>query len=169
MSVEYVEGDLIASDEDIIIHGCNTAGGFDTGFAGVVRKRHPSALKAYMDHHRNKCLILGSVIWSYDGRLIGNALTQPTYGRTGQHVSYAAVESCMQAIEDAARHGIPGTPFNRGFQRVAMPLIGSVRGGGDWQEIERIIERTLKSVKTVVYVLPGHRPSAAELASRPRR
>jgi O-acetyl-ADP-ribose deacetylase (regulator of RNase III) len=169
MAIEYVEGDLIASTEEVVVHGCNIKGGFDTGFAGVVKKRHPRARDAYMTHHRNGGLILGSVIWAYDGRLIGNALTQPTYGRGGQHVSYEALKSCMLAIEDAARFGVPGTPFAKGFSRVSMPLIGSDRGGGDWDEIERIIEETLKSVKTVVYVLPGHRPSAGDLSARPRR
>ncbi|MBY3433192.1 hypothetical protein HFN89_03215 [Rhizobium laguerreae] len=169
MAIEYIEGDLIASGEEVVIHGCNTRGGFDTGFAGVVKKRHPAALDAYMEYHRNGGLVLGSVIWAYDGRLIGNALTQPTYGRAGKHVSYAAVEACMQSIEDAARNGVPGTPFSGGFTRVSMPLIGADRGGGDWNEIERIVETTLKSVKTVVYVLPGHRPSADALSSRPRR
>jgi O-acetyl-ADP-ribose deacetylase (regulator of RNase III) len=169
MDIEYIEGDLIASDEQVVIHGCNIKGGFDTGFAGVVKKRHPSAYDAYMTHHQNGGLILGSVIWAFDGRLIGNALTQPTYGRGGQHVSYAAVESCMLAIEDAARYGVPGTPFSNGFDRVSMPLIGADRGGGDWNEIVRIVEATLKSVKTIIYVLPGHRPSAAALSKRPRR
>jgi O-acetyl-ADP-ribose deacetylase (regulator of RNase III) len=169
MTIEYVEGDLIASQEEVVIHGCNIKGGFDTGFAGVIKKRHPAARDAYMTHHRNGGLILGSVIWAYDGRLIGNAMTQPTYGRGGQHVSYEAVASCMQAIDDAARNGVPGTPFSHGFSRVSMPLIGSDRGGGDWSEIERIIEATLKSVKTIVYVLPGHRPSAALLSARPQR
>lgn len=108
MRIEYVEGDLIASQEEVVIHGCNIKGGFDTGFAGVLRKRHPGAREAYMTHHRNGGLILGSVVWAYDGRLIGNAMTQPTYGRGGQHVSYEAVAACMRAIDDAARHGVPG-------------------------------------------------------------
>jgi len=169
MAIEYVEGDLLASDEQVVIHGCNVRGAFDTGFAGVVRKRHPAALEAYMNHHRNGGLVLGSVVWAFDGRLVGNALTQPTYGRTGLHLSYDALASCMRAVDDAARNGIPGTPFSGGFSRVSMPLIGSDRGGGDWDRIERIIGENLVSAKTVVYVLPGHRPSAADLGSRPRR
>nr|WP_250807972.1 macro domain-containing protein [Neorhizobium tomejilense] len=169
MAIEYVEGDLLASDEDVVIHGCNVRGGFDTGFAGVVRKRHPLAMEIYMDHHRKGGLILGSVIWAFDGRLIGNALTQPTYGRTGQHVSYDAVRSCMKSVAMAAVQGVPGTPYSAGFDRVSMPLIGSQRGGGDWDVIERIIDEELPKLKTVVYVLPGAKPSASVLSSRPRR
>jgi O-acetyl-ADP-ribose deacetylase (regulator of RNase III) len=169
MTVEYIEGDLLASDEGVIVHGCNVKGGFDTGFAGVVRKRHPLAMQAYMDHHKKGGLILGSVIWAFDGRLIGNALTQPTYGRTGQHVSYDAVRACMKAVRVASRYGVPGTPYANGFERVSMPLIGSQRGGGDWDVIERIVEEELKGLRTVVYVLPGAKPSAAALAARPRR
>lgn len=169
MAIEYVEGDLLSSDEKVIVHGCNIRGGFDTGFAGVVRKRHPAALQAYMKHHQEKALVLGSVLWAFDGKLIGNAMTQPTYGRSGQHVSYDALRSCMLAVADAARWGVPGTPFADGFDAVSMPMIGSARGGGDWDVIETIISETLGDLKTRVYVLPGAKPSAAVLSARPRR
>jgi O-acetyl-ADP-ribose deacetylase (regulator of RNase III) len=171
VAIEYVEGDLLGNGESIIIHGCNAAGGFDTGVAGAIRKKYPNAFREYNNHFQQKSLILGSVIWAVDnGCIIGNAITQPTYGsRTKQHVSYEAISSCMEAIAFASENGIPGTQFRNGFDRIAMPLIGSTRGGGDWNIIEEIIQEKLAKLNIVAYVLPGNKPSATELSRRPHR
>lgn len=168
MNLHYTEGDLIASAETVIVHGCNALGAFASGFAGVVRKNHPSAYEAYAAAHRKGGLVLGSVIWAQSGpTIIGNCITQATYGRDGKrHVSYEAIRSCMRAVNAAAIDGIPGTAAADGFERVAMPLIGADLGGGDWSVISRIIAEELTNVAATVYVLPGRRPSAAELESR---
>jgi O-acetyl-ADP-ribose deacetylase (regulator of RNase III) len=168
MDIAYVEGNLIDSAEGPLVHGCNALGKFAKGVAGAIRKAHPPAYDAYIQTFNSGGLVLGSIVWSHDGdRVIGNAITQPTYGNTGQHVSYAAIRSVMKEIDEAALSGIPGTIYARGFKRFAMPLIGSSLGGGEWAEIERIISETLQHARPVVYVLPGNKPSASEL-SRPK-
>jgi len=172
MALRYIEGNLLAGEDRLILHGCNARGAFGSGFAGVLKKRHPAAHDAYMDAHRQGRLILGSVIWAEsEGMAIGNCITQPTYGRDGKrHVSYEALRSCMRQVRVAADLGVPGTDFEEGFSRVAMPLIGADLGGGDWNVISRIVEEELSGLEAVVYVLPGRRPSAAELeSSSPRR
>ena len=165
MPIKYIEGNIISSDEDVIIHGCNTKGKFGKGFAQVVRKNHPQAAELYDYHHKNNALVLGSVIWAFDKKLIGHALIQPTYGRpgTGQHISYKALRSALLSVKEAARNGVPGTKFKEGFQNISMPLIGSNLGGGEWSEIENIIEDVLEDIKVSVYVLPGNKPSINEL------
>lgn len=172
MALRYIEGNLLAGEDRLILHGCNALGAFGSGFAGVLKKEHPAAYDAYMDAHREGRLILGSVIWAESaGTAIGNCITQPTYGRDGKrHVSYEALRSCMRQVRFAADMGIPGTDFEEGFSRVAMPLIGADLGGGDWSVISRIVDEELAGLEAVVYVLPGRRPSAAELeSSTPRR
>lgn len=171
MAIRYVEGNLITAPERIIVHGCNALGAFASGFADVVRKAHPAAYRAYMSAHEGGRLLLGSVIWAESGgTVVGNCITQPTYGRDGRrHVSYDAVRSCMRQVQIAAETGIPGTAFEDGFSRVAMPLIGANLGGGDWSVISSAIAEELDGLDAVVYVLPGRRPSAAELESSPPR
>lgn len=166
MALRYIEGDLLASDEAVILHGCNARGAFASGFAGAVRKSLPSAYDAYMDAHRTGRLLLGSVVWAgCGGILVGNCVTQPTYGRDGRrHVDYDAVRACMRTVNLAAAEGVPGTPFEEGFRRVSMPLIGADLGGGDWDVISRIVAEELVDCEAAVYVLPGRKPSAADLA-----
>lgn len=168
MPIKYIEGDLLSSKEDVIIHGCNNQGKFGSGFAKVVRKKHPKAAKDYDRQFNDGGLILGSVIWSFDERLIGHAIVQPTYGKigTGRHLSYTALESAFTAVRDCAINGIPVPNFSRGFKSISMPLIGSSLGGGDWAEIEKIIQKTLGDFDVCVYALPGNKPSAKDLNTK---
>lgn len=172
MAFTYIEGDLIKSDERVLIHGCNACGKFGSGFAGALRRSHPPAARVYEDVHRRSGLLLGSVLWALDGdRLVGNAVVQPTYGRvgTGRHVSYEALDSALRTVAAAAALGVPGTPYSEGFDRVAMPLIGAGLGGGDWREIEAVATRRLAGLDVAVYVLPGRDPRVDGGISRPRR
>lgn len=155
MKIIYVEGDLLASNERLIVHGCNARGVYASGFAGAVRKTHPWAYEEYMRVHNEFKHVLGTINWAQqDGMTIGNAITQANYGRDGkQYVSYEAIRSIMHVINNAAREGIPYGEFRHGFERIAMPKIGAKLGGGDWDIIAGIIEETLVDVQPVVYVL----------------
>jgi len=150
MDIEYVRGDLLSAGETVIAHGCNARGAFGSGFALAIRNKIPSSYAAYDKAYRSGGLKLGSVVWAeYPGGLVANCITQPTYGRSGLHLDYNALRSCMAEINEAAK--------TRAFDRVAMPLIGADRGGGDWTRISDIIEHELNDVRPVVYVLPGAR------------
>jgi len=167
MAVRYIEGDLFAGQETVVIHGCNAKGAFGSGFAGKVKSRYPDAAKAYYGSHRENGLVLGSVIWAGCGdRIIGNCITQPTYGRDRKrHISYDALRTCMRTVNLAASEGIPGTTAENGFGAVAMPMIGADLGGGDWKIISRIIEEELRDVEPIVYFLPGRSPPVLQRKS----
>lgn len=168
MALEYVDGNLISSNEGVMVHGCNSKGKFGKGFALAVKEASPVAHKVYDDAHKAGILILGSVVWAADGgRVFGHAITQPTYGKTGVHLSMPALEAALREVDVAAVMGIPGTRFKDGFDRVAMPMIGSGLGGGNWDEIEALIEKTIVNARPVVYRLPANRPGTAN-ARRPR-
>lgn len=157
MKLNYVEGDLFNAKPKVILHGCNMMGGFGSGFAGVLKNIHPEASKAYYSAHKRGSLFLGTVLWvESKGVIIGNCLTQPTYGRDGKrHVSYEAFESCMRHVNQAAEDGIPGTFAENGFSEVSMPMIGADLAGGDWNILGRIISEQLTSVTPTIFVLPG--------------
>jgi O-acetyl-ADP-ribose deacetylase (regulator of RNase III) len=155
MKIEYVKGNLFEGSESVVVHGCNAQGKFASGFAGVVRERHPFAYDAYMTTAKNSKLILGSIIWASEGNLsIANAITQEHYGRDGkQYVSYDAIRLVMETINLTAQDGIPFSANRNGFDRIAMPLIGASLGGGDWNVISEIIEKACTHVQPVVYYL----------------
>lgn len=160
MPITYVEGNLLESDEDVILHGCNARGAFGAGFAGGLKKVHPAAQRAYSEAHSRGGLILGSVIWAQSGDvLVGNCITQPTFGRDGRlHLSYPALRSCMAAVARAAENGVPGSRFPEGFGRVAMPAIGTGLAGGDWRRVGEIVADELGGLEIAVYTLPGQAP-----------
>jgi O-acetyl-ADP-ribose deacetylase (regulator of RNase III) len=155
VKIEYIKGDLLASPEPLIVHGCNAKGAYASGFAGAVRKKHAFAYDAYMETYKEIGLKLGTINWAEDDNLIiGNAITQANYGRDGKlYVSYDAIRSVMRIINAAATEGIPYGRCRHGYDRVAMPKIGSSLAGGDWSVIAAIIEEELTSVTPVVYVL----------------
>lgn len=155
MAVSYVEGDLLTRNECVLIHGCNTLGKMGSGFAGALRKRFPATVYPYFETHRKFGLSLGSVLWvENNGLLVGHCMTQATIGHDGrQHVSYEAIQACMKEVNLAAQVGVPGTSFEKGFSRVAMPLIGAGLAGGDWNIISGIISQEMNFVKPVVYFL----------------
>lgn len=156
MKIEYVKGDLFATDIQTIVHGCNAQGVMGSGVAKIIREKYPKAYERYRnEYEKSNSLELGSIIAVPCGdrvkdpenyKVIINAITQDFYGRDGRrYVSYDAVASCMQKI-------------NRlfelyGISKVAMPQIGAGLGMGDWNVIAAIIESELKNVKPYVYML----------------
>lgn len=155
MKIEYIKGDILTSDETVIVHGCNAQGAFASGFAGAIRKKHPFVYDAYMKSHQNGRLILGAVVWATNPTLsVANAITQERYGKDGKvYVSYDAIRVAMEMLNFSGEEGIPFSAHKHGFKRIAMPMIGAGLGGGDWNKIEKIIETAMTDVKPVVYTL----------------
>jgi len=155
MKIEYVKGDLFATNITTIVHGCNAQGVMGSGVAKIVRERFPKAYDRYMQENRNAHLVLGDIIPVPCGdrqndpdnfKIIVNAITQEYYGRDGRrYVSYDAVAESMDKI-------------NRmydvyGIDSVAMPMIGAGLGNGKWEIVSAIIESELTKVKPYVYIL----------------
>jgi len=140
--MKRVKGNLLQlalqGDFQTIIHGCNCQCTMNNGIAKSIREIFPEAYEADCRTSKGDKRKLGSFSFAEverNGRrlTIVNAYTQFGYGRTGVHVDYAAVQSCM--VEICARFG--GT-------RIAYPRIGAGLGGGDWHRIALLIERALE-------------------------
>jgi O-acetyl-ADP-ribose deacetylase (regulator of RNase III) len=154
MKIQYVKGDLLHADCKFILHGCNSFGVMGSGVAKLIRQKWPKAYQDYKDRYDSYGLKLGEVIASKqdDGKIILNAITQEFYGKDDRvYVSYWAIANVIKTIDDIAKDTnkeMPGTPF-----KIAMPMIGSGLGGGDWKVIEAIIENESKNIQPVVYIL----------------
>lgn len=144
MKIEYRKGNLLATDVKHILHGCNCQGVMGSGVAKVVRAKYPMAYNDYMNVYNNSGLQLGDMIMSVqdNGKIIINALTQETFGKTGVHVSYWAVANVFKTL-NRYLYG----------QHVALPMIGAGLGGGDWNTIAAIIENEAKVYQPIVYQL----------------
>lgn len=146
--IVYKKGDLLASEEKRIAHGCNCSGGFGSGFAKQVSERHPGVRTGYLHRHQTRGWKLGDVqiigVGDGSGREIANCGTQQRYGSPdeGPYVSYPAVREVIR--------NLMASSWGDGF---AMPKIGAGRAGGNWDIIAKIIEEESGSVEVRVYVL----------------
>lgn len=149
--IEYKQGNLLAVDRGIIVHGCNAQGVMGSGVALAVKNKYPQAFAAYKEQLAEASGdTLGSIFWAcifhntdYDRLFIANAITQNLYGKTGdKFVSYDAVDKCMLSL-NMQNAGLP----------IHMPKIGAGLGGGKWEVIEEIIKHRITSVPVTVWVL----------------
>jgi len=130
MSINFIKGDISTSPDPVIAHGCNCKGGFGSGVAGVVARKWPKARVEYKKVVRPTSL--GNIqVVNCGSKVIVNMFTQLTYGRTGKHVDYEAVDDCMVKLRTYAELNL--------HDAVSIPRIGAGLGGGNWREIERII------------------------------
>lgn len=145
MKIEYIKGDLLRTEVNHIMHGCNSHGVMGSGVAKILREKYPQAYNDYIFKYNNYGLELGDIVVSVqnDGKVIHNAITQKDYGRRDDrvYVSYWAIAEAFRKIN------------SRGIKEIAMPKIGSGLAGGNWSVIEQIIENTLVDTKPIVYYI----------------
>lgn len=173
--INYLKGDLIKLAHecyfDVIVHGCNC---FCTMGAGIA----PQMVKAFGCHKFqlesesykgdvNKMgnidightYIKGNDVKVYDAAVekrwndkihedehyhllkVINAYTQFGFGNPAGDLDYEALTLCMRKI--AAKF--------RG-QHIGLPKIGCGLAGGDWEIVEKIIEKELKDCKVTVVI-----------------
>lgn len=153
--MSYRKGDLLAGDELVIAHGCNMQGRMGRGVARAISERYPGALQSYMESFESGGLALGRVIhWKGDDRVVLNLITQDRYGRGERFVSYEAIRACFARVNLWARtHLEQGRGFFHRDPRLAIPMIGADRGGGDWDVIAAIVAEEMTSIPVTVYRL----------------
>lgn len=145
--IVYKQGDVLASSEKRIAHGCNCLGGFGSGFAKAVAESYPSIRESYLHRHNTRGWKLGDVqligVGDSSGREIANCATQQRYGRPdeGPYVSYPAIRQVVRSLVQS---------WPSGF---AMPKIGAGLAGGNWDIISKIIEEESKDIEVRVYTL----------------
>lgn len=129
----YQKGNLFDSKCRVIAHGVNCLGGFGSGVAGQIAKLYPYAKTCYLSKHNSERWNIGDVQFvNCKDRIIANCATQHTYGRTGVHVNYDALASCMNKVFSYAEEQDFG---------VAIPWIGAGLAGGDKEEVRKILQQ----------------------------
>ncbi len=155
--INYIKGDVtnpVGTDNRFIIHICNDKGGWGKGFVLAVSAKSPEPERAYREWSKCKRnevpFELGNIqkVKIEDSLWVVNMIAQggysPTYKVTKRYVNYYALEQCLSKVARAAKiHSAS----------IHMPRIGTSFGGGAWEEIEPIIQRTLKDHPVTVYDL----------------
>ena len=153
--IEYIQGDLIKSDCDVIIHGCNCFNCMGSGIAKTIKETYPDAYKMdcstlYGDKNKLGTFTHVEVQNAYfpDKTVyVVNAYTQYTYGRKDGEVyaNYDAIKNVMIQI----RNFFSDTPITE--LKIGLPRIGAGLARGDWNIISKIIEDVFGTKKVYVY------------------
>jgi len=144
--IRYIKGDLFDTDCDIIAHGCNCRGGYGSGVAYTMAMKYPKARELYLEKYDEEGWRLGDVqfITVRDGKIIANCATQDAYyPRNVRHANYSAIHMAMSEVKDYAKE--------RGLS-IAIPKIGAGLAGGDWNEIEKILNEVFSDYDVTVYI-----------------
>ena len=151
MTLVYRKLDVARSSVDLIAHGCNCRQTMGAGVAKYLSQLYPEIRRADRHFHpqgANDRLGLIDVIEVHtiperSIRYVANCYTQRNIGH-GLQVSYSAIAKCMQALHK--------TTLEKNLS-VAMPKIGSDRGGGDWDTIANIIDRSFVNREVLICYL----------------
>lgn len=126
MEFEYVIGDLIKSDEEVIAHGCNCVGVMGAGIALQVARVYPVVEYHYKQAVQRGTFPLGSaqLIHPNGFRRVFNLGTQFQPGRD------ASLRAVYLSFTNMAE-----TCYVQKIKRVAIPRIGCGIGGLEWDPI----------------------------------
>ena len=154
-TIQVVEGNLLESDVDIIVHQVNCHGVMGAGIAKQIREKFPNT---YLHYHRlcqnsDPMNLIGHNLYtpeSLNGKriIIANIFGQNGFGANRQHTDYEALDSCFALLASAANdlkaRGLPNTiglPYN----------IGCGLGGGDWKIVSNILRKHLSDLNVNIY------------------
>jgi O-acetyl-ADP-ribose deacetylase (regulator of RNase III) len=159
--IEYVTGDILASDAEALVNTVNCVGIMGRGIALQFKNAFPENFKTYA-----KACHLEQV---QPGRMFvfeNNRLHEPKYIINFPTKRHWKGKSRMADIESgliALKHEIT----ERRIRSIAIPPLGSGLGGLDWSEVRPRIEKTLVDIpnlRVIVYE-PKGAPTPQEMTS----
>ncbi|UWP97485.1 macro domain-containing protein [Aliiroseovarius crassostreae] len=140
--MKTVKGDLVKmalqGEFDVIVHGCNCFHTMGAGIAKTISTQFPEAFAAdkatvYADKNKLGTISHASIRRESSEFVIVNAYTQFQWKGRGRKADYTAIGSCFREIAKEF-----------GSRRIGYPLIGAGLAGGNWTEIEPMIETELE-------------------------
>lgn len=166
--IHYLKGDATvpqAKGPKLIVHICNTLGGWGAGFVLAISKRWAGPERWYREWHRVKkwsvmtTKLTGDKIMLMTGDFaLGAAqiiqVSPDTYvvnmiaqqgmktGSNGPPIRYDALEKCLGHVNGYA------DSFKAS---VHMPRIGCSLGGGRWERVEPLLQSALSGREVYVY------------------
>ena len=162
--IKYVTGDAtspMGEGRKIITHICNDIGAWGAGFVLALSKKWKEPEAMYREAFRKKQKpMLGQVQYVFlgDNIMVANMIAQKGVGYSEDGtppIRYAAVRAALADVNDTAWR-IGAT--------IHMPRIGCGLAGGQWEEIEKILQQVL-SVDAYVYDLQPKTSAPFKLAN----
>jgi O-acetyl-ADP-ribose deacetylase (regulator of RNase III) len=139
--INYIRGDILEADSDIIAHGVNCKGVFCGAIAKRIWEKWPEVYNNYMDKFLRLGWRLGEIQINYpENKIIVNMATQENYGHDPKKVyaDYPAVAVCLDKLFKYCKEK---------KLSCSLPKIGCGLANGNWKIIEDIIRETWKKTR----------------------
>jgi hypothetical protein len=159
----YQKGNLFnhVQHGDVIAHCCNDVGAWGAGFTKALSrwsKKPENEFYAWSRGHGDEydpVYQLGSVQFTLVSQHVCVANMVGQHGlissKNPRPISYPALEKAMQAVAvmvDMTWRGDPPIPY-----RIIAPKFGAGLAGGDWNEIEKLINEVWRDFEVVIFEL----------------
>lgn len=152
--IREVEGDILLSQTEAIVHGIATNDPFDSGLALALRERFPSMVKDYRHAIHAKALETGQ-LWAWRGvaedgstRGIVNLLTQ---GMQSQDKSARPLKARLEDVNHCLR-ALAKHVQDAGIKSLALPRLATGVGALPWSEVKPLIQQHLGGLGIPVLV-----------------
>ena len=132
--IEYINGDLLKTDVDVIIHQCNCQGVMGSGIALQIKNKYPEVYEDYVDFCKSvkkskdllgECLLVEIAPCKYVANIFGQ---DKYYPRNIRHTDYDALEQSLLFLKTwmiANNIKTCGCPY----------LMSCALAGGDWDGV----------------------------------
>ena len=150
--IEYLEGDIFATEADIRVNTVNCVGAMGAGVALAFKRRNPDMFKAYQADCKSGKVRNGEMhVWK---PLMGDWIVNfPTKRDWRDPSRYEDIESGLVALRKYLTE--------QGSVSVALPALGCGNGDLDWKRVSSMIEDHLRGLEAHIKVFA---PSASHLA-----
>ena len=158
--INYVNGDAtrpIGEGPKFLIHVVNDLGLWGAGFVLALSSRWPQPEAAYYAWEKEEGLRLGhtQIVQVEEDIWVVNMVGQRGVGRNwsnpGPPIRYKAVRNCLKDVAAIALQD----EYRGSYETVSIhgPRFGAGLAGGDWNEIEKLINEELiaKGLKVTIY------------------
>jgi len=149
MEIKNIDGNLLDSNAEYIIHQVNCKGAMNSGIAKAIREKWPdvfSKYKNYVDKYNND--VLGAVLPVKVGenQKVLNLFGQGNYGYDGiRYTSYDAIDTCLEKVAKKCEE--------KGIKSIALPYHMSCdRGGANWNIIMEMIKQHFEDLDITIEI-----------------
>lgn len=150
--IEVVEGDILLSDRDIIVHQVNCINVMGGGIAKAIAERYLNVKREYYKYVRSfkdSSELLGNVqfVDTYDDKIVANVFGQ-------EFIRSSPRDKKVYTVTDALLNGLRQVKAlaEKNNYTIAIPYgIGCGMANGDWNEIRPAIEELFDGCDFVTF------------------
>lgn len=141
MEIKIIDGNLLDTNADLILHQVNCQGAMNSGVAKAIREKWPVVFEVYRAFCNSEGQRLGVClpVKINDTQRVINMFSQDKYGYDGEmYTSYDAVNTCLRKTREYCD--------KNNLKTISLPYkMCCCRGGANWDVIMALIKANFES------------------------